>query len=194
MEVSPKDQDTSRIVRGIQATQSIRSFTSPSAGLTYCAIGALSFLNPIPEEFLLAPDVARSSGISLEDCTRWILGRQTTCLEEDEAENDEQTSQLSQPEVIPLPSSPLGSPHATRFPDIPLSTRRASSSVRRQSDRAPILNLSEENLRWAGFSGRSNKIADTCYCFWNTGALAVGNPPSFLIMARLIEALDVGPT
>ena len=24
-----------------------------------------------------------------------------------------------------------------------------------------------------GFNGRDNKIADTCYCFWNTGALAV---------------------
>lgn len=25
-----------------------------------------------------------------------------------------------------------------------------------------------------GFNGRDNKIADTCYCFWNSGALAVG--------------------
>ncbi|KAK5943153.1 geranylgeranyl transferase type-1 subunit beta [Knufia obscura] len=25
----------------------------------------------------------------------------------------------------------------------------------------------------AGFNGRDNKIADTCYCFWNTGALAM---------------------
>lgn len=25
----------------------------------------------------------------------------------------------------------------------------------------------------AGFCGRCGKIADTCYCFWNVGALAV---------------------
>jgi len=30
-----------------------------------------------------------------------------------------------------------------------------------------------EPTRIVGFNGRDNKIADTCYCFWNTGALAV---------------------
>jgi len=29
----------------------------------------------------------------------------------------------------------------------------------------------------AGFCGRSGKIADTCYCFWNVGALTVSCEP-----------------
>lgn len=31
----------------------------------------------------------------------------------------------------------------------------------------------EERPQYAGFSGRMNKIADTCYCFWVGGSLAV---------------------
>ena len=34
---------------------------------------------------------------------------------------------------------------------------------------------SDESLQWAGFNGRSNKIADTCYSFWNTATLAVSS-------------------
>lgn len=33
--------------------------------------------------------------------------------------------------------------------------------------------LSEE-ITIAGFCGRTGKVADTCYCFWNVGALTVG--------------------
>jgi geranylgeranyl transferase type-1 subunit beta len=36
-----------------------------------------------------------------------------------------------------------------------------------------LLPQNADSLVWAGFSGRSNKIADTCYCFWVTGALDV---------------------
>ncbi|KAK3321951.1 terpenoid cyclases/protein prenyltransferase alpha-alpha toroid [Apodospora peruviana] len=31
----------------------------------------------------------------------------------------------------------------------------------------------DENLRYVGFNGRTNKNADTCYCWWVGGALAV---------------------
>lgn len=33
--------------------------------------------------------------------------------------------------------------------------------------------FTDSRLQWAGFNGRSNKIADTCYCFWACGALSV---------------------
>jgi prenyltransferase beta subunit len=32
----------------------------------------------------------------------------------------------------------------------------------------------EESLHWAGFNGRCNKYADTCYSLWNAGTLVVG--------------------
>lgn len=30
-----------------------------------------------------------------------------------------------------------------------------------------------EGISWAGFNGRCNKLADTCYSFWNGAALMV---------------------
>ena len=173
MVASPREEDTNHIVRGTQAVASLPSFTSSSAGLTYCAIGSLAFLDHTSEGSVVGPDGPCSLGISSDECTRWIIGRQTTYLEEEESEIEEQTSHVSQPEAIPLPSSPLGSPHASHFPATPLSLPEAPVSARMQSAEAPVLNLSKGNIRWAGFNGRPNKIADTCYCFWNTGALAV---------------------
>jgi geranylgeranyl transferase type-1 subunit beta len=111
----------------------------------------------------------------LDDCTRWIIDRQTTHLEEDESENEEQTSEVSQYDAAPLPSSPLGFPHTAQFPAAPSTPPKPSSSKQSSNAKAPILNVSEKDLRWAGFNGRPNKIADTCYCFWNIGALAVGS-------------------
>jgi geranylgeranyl transferase type-1 subunit beta len=172
MVASPKHQDTNRMVRGTQTAQPFRSFTSASAGLTYCAIGALAFLDDNPKDYFISLDVERSSGISLDDCARWIVGRQTTYLEEDETDAEEQTSHLLKPEAISLPSSPLGSPHSAHFPVTALQSPKATPA-RMQNAIAPVLNLSEEDLRCAGFNGRPNKIADTCYCFWNTGALVV---------------------
>ncbi len=169
-----------------------RSFTYPSAGLTYCAIGALAFLNHHPEEGLASLDLTRSHCISLNDCTRWILARQTTYLEDEEIDTEEQNAELTQPEAIPLPFSPLGSAHTAHFPATTLPPQNAASSAMTQNAKAPILNILEEDIRWAGFNGRPNKIADTCYCFWNTGALAVGICLSLLIAALLTESIDAG--
>jgi geranylgeranyl transferase type-1 subunit beta len=171
---SLRGQDTNPIVRGTQASQSLPSLISPSAGLTYCAISALAFLNNTPEDWVARPDPTRYSGISLTDCIRWTVGRQTNHLEEDETETEEQTSQLPQPEPVPLPSSPLGSPHATQFPATAHSPPKPLPAAGAQiSTKGTTSNATEQDLRWAGFNGRPNKIADTCYCFWNTGALAV---------------------
>ncbi len=171
---SRKDREVNHIVCGIPAEVSLRSFTFAVAGLTYCAIDALTLLDHKPGEDFDMLEAARSPGnISLNDCTRWILSQQTTYLEEDEAEDKEQVSLVPQSEVVSLPSSPLGSPHATQFPVTPLSPPKTPSSVRIQVVKAPVLNVTKQDLLWAGFSGRTNKIADTCYCFWNTGALGV---------------------
>ena len=115
-------------------------------------------------------------GISLTDLARWIIGRQTTHMEEDETKGEEQSSQARQPEATPLPSSPLGSPHAARF-SADIQSPRRTAPARVQTTRAPTLHFSEKDLAWAGFNGRLNKIADTCYCFWNIGALSVSIPP-----------------
>jgi geranylgeranyl transferase type-1 subunit beta len=46
--------------------------------------------------------------------------------------------------------------------------------INERIDTLPNLPLpSEESLHWAGFNGRCNKYADTCYSFWNTATLVV---------------------
>lgn len=182
MVVFPRDQDMNRIVRRAPIVEMVgHLFTSFSAGLTYCAIGALAFLNCVTGESVDWSNIASSSGISLSSCARWIISRQTTYLEEQEIEADEQPSQ-PQPGAVPLPSSPLGSPHATQFPSTDLSSSNSSRVERTQSAKAQVINIFKVDLRCAGFNGRINKIADTCYCFWNTGALAVRN----LILTQLL--------
>lgn len=41
----------------------------------------------------------------------------------------------------------------------------------------------------AGFAGRCNKMADTCYCFWNVGALALLSKESLIDEAGLKQYL-----
>lgn len=75
-------------------------------------------------------------------CVRWLLERQTTVLYEETAEDEEEEAQ-----------------HET-------SSKEAA--LKGQDNMA----VDEgDAIQIAGFNGRDNKIADTCYCFWNTGAL-----------------------
>lgn len=46
-------------------------------------------------------------------------------------------------------------------------------------------------LEVIGFNGRENKIADTCYCFWNSGALAVSiNPCRYQQSSEFCQILN----
>jgi prenyltransferase beta subunit len=40
--------------------------------------------------------------------------------------------------------------------------------------------LDGDAISCAGFNGRCNKVADTCYSFWNEASLLVGNPCSHM--------------
>lgn len=48
----------------------------------------------------------------------------------------------------------------------------------------------EESLQWAGFNGRCNKYADTCYSFWNTGTLEVRAADSYHEVFQLTQLAD----
>ena len=37
------------------------------------------------------------------------------------------------------------------------------------------IETSSHDLQWAGFNGRCNKVADTCYAFWVGGTLGVSD-------------------
>lgn len=88
---------------------------------------------------------------------QWLVQRQTTTwnteedIEEEETPNDE-VHQL-QRDVASL---------------------SVSDRIDSLSDLTPP---GADLLRYAGFNGRVNKVADTCYCFWVAGTLAVRKLP-----------------
>ena len=141
------------------------------AGLTYAAIGTLWFLSKLP----LDPDRSRPlpdiDGISLEDCVRWMLSRQTTYLEEEEEDEDDDSGEddSDAEEESHLEDGCI----ETQPPPTNKMQKLEVKDEERAFEIPPVLELISEDLKFAGFAGRLNKIADTCYCFWNTGALKV---------------------
>lgn len=85
----------------------------------------------------------------------WLVSRQTTTLEEEEYYNFGDHS--SSPDCNDEPG------HVRSFSPAPATDRHP--------DILPTLEPSD--LKWAGFNGRCNKTADTCYSWWVGGSLAV---------------------
>lgn len=127
-------------------------------------MGALTFLARSSDSFkpgkLLTPGT-----VEFEALVRWLVARQTTELgdeDSDEEDNDNDTEQLRKLQHsiqgLTLEDRVLG------LPDLQLPD--------------------SSDLRCAGFNGRCNKFADTCYSFWNTATLAVSQRPIALAGSR----------
>lgn len=125
-----------------------------TAGLTYCAIGALTFLNRFSKGAkpakLLSPTAPE-----FESLVRWLVARQTSELGDEPDEDD--TNLYEKEECL-------------------RETAQGSSTSDRVRQLPGIQPPEEASLHWAGFNGRCNKTADTCYSFWNVGTLAVRTP------------------
>ncbi|KAH8693595.1 putative geranylgeranyl transferase beta subunit [Talaromyces proteolyticus] len=152
-----KDIDVLKLIYFIQSCQAYEGglaespFCEAHAGHTYCGIGALSFLKRAGET---EEDIGILSLQSdqFNSLLKWLVSRQTTELEEPE-ESDEEEQPSSEP------------PDSSTGPILDIS-----NGVSSLPDLVPP---NAEALAWAGFSGRCNKLADTCYCFWVTGALDI---------------------
>ena len=96
----------------------------------------------------------------VENITKWLVSRQTVMLREDDElpMADEELPGLTAPKFSPPPIHIQGA-----FP-VPV----ADAMVPHAS-----IEMSSHDLRWAGFNGRCNKVADTCYAFWVGGTLGV---------------------
>lgn len=87
-----------------------------------------------------------------ESLLRWLVSRQTSDLGEDDEEQPARSNKTQE------------------------NLSQAVEALRlngKVDALPPIEPPTEEVLQWAGFNGRSNKAADTCYSFWNTATLAV---------------------
>jgi prenyltransferase beta subunit len=89
-----------------------------------------------------------------EHLLKWLVSRQTSDLGEEEESDEEDDSPPDQSEGLQPDTGNLSlDEKIALIPSLPPPT--------------------EESLNWAGFNGRCNKYADTCYSLWNTGTLVV---------------------
>ena len=135
-----------------------------AAGWTYCGIGALSLLNRLPSirRPTATPEAVDSSFV--EDILHWLVMRQTSMLSENDDGNDDE-------EAGPSES------HAREQEGMAAShSSLVAAQIEHQPPHSSESNTNEtniEDLYRAGFNGRCNKVADTCYSFWVGGSLGV---------------------
>lgn len=97
----------------------------------------------------------------LEATVHWLVFRQTATLEEE----DEFDTNADETDT---PTTCHDSHSFVKLRSFPSKTGEISYQER------PILHF---ELQWAGFNGRLNKIADSCYTWWVFSTLSVRNIP-----------------
>ena len=141
-----------------------------TAGTTYCAVGALKLLQSVPLEDRHRTDSPSLPGLSEEvsrDLIRWLVHRQTQYINLVDEE-------LGLYEADPV-EKPSHDKQSSSSGSQPTSNPTSVEDDRRVGP--PDIVSFDEDLRCAGFNGRCNKVADTCYSFWVGGSLAVLSLP-----------------
>ncbi|KAI9791917.1 MAG: hypothetical protein M1833_001299 [Piccolia ochrophora] len=113
------------------------AYNEAHAGLTYCAISALAFLDDLPQK---ASSFSGKAG--LEDTVHWLVSRQSALNADGDDPRHDHTTQ-----------------------DVHAITSHHNSPISHHLAQPPPA-LDEAASQCAGFSGRINKPADTCYSFW----------------------------
>ncbi|OQD70026.1 hypothetical protein PENDEC_c027G05236 [Penicillium decumbens] len=124
-------------------------FRESHSGHTYCAVGSLEFLRRGTIERqrvdLLSPGSAKFEGL-----VNWLASRQTADIGEDDEEDEEDEAEM-------------------------IDEQRTNIQTGSLDDRVRALPgltaIAGDTLACAGFNGRCNKVADTCYSFWNGATL-----------------------
>ena len=129
------------------------------AGCTYCGVGALRLLDRLPSTDFQKPNISTeepcNESINVQNLLRWLVYRQTLYIEEDE-ECSNLEGDCQQPSFQKEHSQPSAFLEPRSIEELPVE-------------------LSAEELSCAGFNGRVDKVADTCYAFWVGGSLAVSH-------------------
>lgn len=138
------------------------------AGLTYCAIGTLHFLDKCSRKSSQkeSSTLLSEGGARFETLIEWLANRQTITLEE--PEDSEESCQSGEQETD-TKNENIGTPPIQR------SQPDWENRIRSLPYLPVTSEVYHEEVKIAGFNGRTNKIADTCYCFWVTASLAVSS-------------------
>ncbi|KAJ5084362.1 hypothetical protein NUU61_008941 [Penicillium alfredii] len=146
-----EDIDVPKLVSFIGACQTYDGgmaespFRESHGGHTYCAISSLDFLNRVSNDVKSVPLLSFGSKEN-EALLAWLVSRQTAKISESELDEDGSDTQDEQS----------------------IDTIEADSRISALPD---IQSISADTILYAGFNGRCNKIADTCYSFWNGATL-----------------------
>lgn len=130
------------------------------AGYGYCAVAALSLLDRPPEGAGAGAPLGGSRAVregvpDVPALVSWLASRQFEYVQGGEDGDDEDEDDPN-----------------FRFADLSLSDGPAGGGGSGAQNPPPP-------AQHVGFNGRCNKVADTCYTWWNLGTLAVLNiPPS----------------
>ncbi|KAH7062074.1 geranylgeranyl transferas-like protein type i beta subunit [Macrophomina phaseolina] len=153
------DIDVDAVVRCIRASETYDGGISEApyheahAGFTYCAIGALALLGRLPSNAGSPVSDDPPFGLSDPELTaRWLVARQTLALD------DEDLMDTSDGGEIDAVRTPIDAPHVVKLHGLPSQSGDA---------------IGAELVQWAGFNGRCNKLADTCYAWWVGGSLSM---------------------
>ncbi|KAL2697123.1 hypothetical protein AAEP93_002418 [Penicillium crustosum] len=117
-------------------------FCESHSGHTYCAVGSLDFLRRTSNDLKSLPLLSAGSD-QFEALITWLASRQTAQLEEPEESEDDEQAEATE-------------------------TGSLNDRVRRLPN---VQALEPDTISCAGFNGRCNKYADTCYSFWNGATL-----------------------
>lgn len=134
------------------------------AGWTYCGVAALALVGRIPTANMSRYEQKEDRRFA-QEILRWLASRQT-CVQDDESDDgvngDSSSSDVDEGERGDRNISSSSSENSSPFPQRSLEPLR----------------VDPEALKCAGFNGRCNKPADTCYSWWVNGSLAVSNNSS----------------
>ncbi|KAI5295363.1 hypothetical protein KEM55_006220, partial [Ascosphaera atra] len=171
------DIDTDALARYVEKCQAYDGGFASSpcneshGGLTYCAIGSLHFLGRLSPPKSPSPSLSPKKTVPsafpdrsrFDDLIEWLAHRQTNelCDEEDFEEDPSAHYQGFSHNTTPQMPANVSA-------DMPVEDRIAALSYL-----TPASEAAPDEFRWAGFNGRTNKLADTCYCFWVTASLAM---------------------
>ncbi|KAL8856997.1 MAG: hypothetical protein Q9178_006402 [Gyalolechia marmorata] len=161
------DIDVDGLVRFIEASQTYEGgfANGPAhethAGWTYCALGALSLLGRLraPVKSNGAAQVWPSDD-SVKQMLRWLVSLQTSLLQEEDLPVPGTTEAMAQVKLDSGAQQTSLEAAQVISPEDPLA------------DGVGVEPLQDE-LQWAGLTGRCNKVADTCYTFWAGGSLTM---------------------